>query len=78
MESKEPMEPLIEALSEREIEVLVQVAQGASNKEIGKSLHITEATVKTHLLHIFGKLGVTDRTAAVMAALELGIIFLRK
>ncbi|HSM56245.1 MAG TPA: response regulator transcription factor [Candidatus Sulfomarinibacteraceae bacterium] len=65
-----------ENLSAREIEVLQLVAKGASNKEIGKSLHISTATVKTHLIHIYGKLGVDDRTAAVTTALEKGIITL--
>jgi ATP/maltotriose-dependent transcriptional regulator MalT len=54
------------------------VAKGASNNEIGKSLHISTATVKTHLIHIYGKLGVDDRTAAVTAALEKGIITLAR
>ncbi|UYN90809.1 MAG: response regulator transcription factor [Anaerolineales bacterium] len=62
------------SLSAREIEVLQLVAKGNSNKEIGKSLHISTATVKTHLIHIYGKLGVDDRTAAVTTALESGII----
>lgn len=66
--------PAEEALSTREIEVLLEVAGGLSNKEVGRSLHISEATVKTHLLHIFAKLGVEDRTAAVTVALARGII----
>jgi len=66
--------PTEESLSGREIEVLTQVADGQSNKEIANELFISEATVKTHLVHIFGKLGVDDRTAAVTAALERGII----
>jgi DNA-binding NarL/FixJ family response regulator len=70
--------PAEENLSAREIEVLQFVAKGASNKEIGKSLHISTATVKTHLIHIYGKLGVDDRTAAVTAALEKGIITLAR
>ncbi len=61
-------------LSEREIEVLTRVADGNSNKDIAAKLYISEATVKTHLVHIFGKLGVDDRTAAVTVALEQGII----
>lgn len=65
-----------ENLSAREIEVLQLVAKGTSNEEIGKSLHISTATVKTHLIHIYGKLGVDDRTAAVTIALEKGIITL--
>ncbi len=68
--------PAEEKLSAREIEVLELVAKGASNKEIGKSLSISVATVKTHLIHIYGKLGVDDRTAAVTTALEQRIITL--
>jgi DNA-binding NarL/FixJ family response regulator len=70
--------PAEENLSAREIEVLQLVAKGASNKEIGKSLHISTATVKAHLIHIYGKLGVDDRTAAVTTALETGIITLAR
>jgi DNA-binding NarL/FixJ family response regulator len=66
--------PAEEALSSREIEVLGLVAKGASNKEIAGQLWISEATVKSHLLHIFSKLGVADRTAAVTKALERGIL----
>lgn len=62
------------ALSGREIEVLDLVAQGASNREIARQLWISETTVKTHLLHIYEKLGVADRTAAVTAAIKRGII----
>ena len=68
--------PAEENLSAREIEVLQLVAKGSSNKEIGKTLHISTATVKTHLIHIFNKLGVDDRTAAVTTALEKRIITL--
>lgn len=63
-----------EALSLREIEVLSLVARGGSNKEIGRQLHISEATVKSHLVHIYTKLGVADRTAAVTTALQRGIL----
>jgi DNA-binding NarL/FixJ family response regulator len=66
--------PAAEALSFRELEVLTQVARGASNKEIAQILHLSEATVKTHLIHLFGKLGVADRTAAVTIALERGLL----
>jgi DNA-binding NarL/FixJ family response regulator len=66
--------PAEEALSPRELEILQAVARGLSNKEIGRQLYVSEATVKTHLLRIFGKLGVDDRTAAVTVALERGII----
>jgi DNA-binding NarL/FixJ family response regulator len=61
-------------LSARELEVLRLVARGATNREVGATLFISEATVKTHLLHMFEKLGVSDRTAAVTAALERGLL----
>ena len=61
-------------LSDREIEVLTKVADGKSNKEIAQTLFISGATVKTHLIHIFSKLGVDDRTAAVTIALERGVL----
>ncbi|BCJ39179.1 DNA-binding response regulator [Actinocatenispora thailandica] len=61
-------------LTSREIEVLRLVGAGRTNAEIGRALLISEATVKTHLLRTFGKLGVSDRTAAVTAALERGIL----
>jgi DNA-binding NarL/FixJ family response regulator len=63
-----------EALSAREIEVLTAVAGGRGNKQVARALHISEATVKTHLLHIYAKLGVADRTAAVTTALARGVI----
>jgi ATP/maltotriose-dependent transcriptional regulator MalT len=66
--------PAEEALSAREVEVLGLVARGASNQEIARALHVSQATVKSHLIHIFGKLGVSDRTAAVTVALERGIL----
>ncbi len=62
------------SLSAREIEVLALVAQGASNGDIAGRLHITDATVKSHLVHVYSKLGVTSRTAAVSAARSLGIL----
>lgn len=61
-------------LSPRELEVLRLVATGRSNPEIARSLFIGEATVKTHLLHVFEKLEVNDRTRAVTRAMELGLI----
>jgi ATP/maltotriose-dependent transcriptional regulator MalT len=70
--------PVERSLSAREIEVLALVARGISNKIIAKDLRISEATVKTHLLHIFAKLGVDDRTAAVTAAMERGVLRLAK
>jgi DNA-binding NarL/FixJ family response regulator len=67
-----------ESLSRRELEVLELASRGGSNKDIAAELHITEATVKSHFVHIFAKLGVDDRTAAVTAALKRKIIRLRK
>ncbi|MEV0236594.1 response regulator transcription factor [Nonomuraea sp. NPDC050786] len=61
-------------LSAREREVLELVAEGLTNAEIGRRLYIGEATVKTYLLRVFGKLGVSDRTSAVLAALDLGLV----
>jgi len=58
----------------REIEVLTLVAKGLNNAAIGRELFISEATVKTHLVRVFGKLGVDDRTAAVTAAIRYGIL----
>ena len=69
--------PAEEQLSGREFEVLTLVSQGHSNKDIAKQLHISTTTVKTHLIHIYGKLGVSDRTAAVTTALEKGILRLK-
>ncbi len=66
--------PAAESLSTREVEVLTLVARGSSNRAIGRQLNISEATVKYHLIHIFGKLGVDDRTAAVTEALDQGML----
>jgi two-component system NarL family response regulator len=63
-------------LSEREQHVLELVATGKSNKAIAAALEITEATVKGHMTNILGKLGVTDRTQAVIAALRRGLVHL--
>lgn len=63
-----------DALSERERGVLRLLALGRSNKEIGRDLQITEDTVKTHLKHIFAKLGVQSRTQAVLCAMRLGLV----
>jgi len=68
--------PSTGALSARELEVLTLVARGASNKEIARAMYLSEATVKSHLLHLFAKLAVSDRTAAVTAALERGLLHL--
>lgn len=61
-------------LSDRELEVLRLVAHGLANKEIARALFISEATVKTHLVHIFGKLHTDSRTSAVAAARAHGLI----
>jgi DNA-binding NarL/FixJ family response regulator len=66
--------PAKEPLSQRELEVLGLVARGAANREAAARLFISEATVKTHLLHIYAKLGVNDRAAAVAAAFERGLL----
>lgn len=62
------------SLSTREVELLAQLATGATNKQLAKSLFISEATVKTHLVHIYQKLGVTNRTAAINMAREQRLI----
>ncbi|HEX2729699.1 MAG TPA: response regulator transcription factor, partial [Rubrobacteraceae bacterium] len=66
--------PSDESLSSREIEVLELVAQGTSNRNIAGKLWISEATVKSHLLHIYGKLGASDRASAVSVAMKRGIL----
>ncbi|MCS5524298.1 response regulator transcription factor [Curtobacterium flaccumfaciens pv. oortii] len=62
------------SLTPRELDVLRLVAQGNSNPAIGRALFLSEATVKTHLGHVFEKLGVNDRTRAVTRAMELGLL----
>ncbi|MGW6140715.1 response regulator [Streptomyces sp. NPDC055144] len=69
-----PAAPADEPLSAREREVLALVAKGTSNKEIARVLFISEATVKTHLTHVYGKLGVKDRAAAVAVAYDRKIL----
>jgi two-component system NarL family response regulator len=64
-------------LTSREMEVLELIVQGQSNKEIGVSLNISEATVKSHINNILSKLGVTDRTQAATTALQRGLVHLR-
>lgn len=66
--------PATPTLTARETEVLKLVAQGESNPSIAKALFLSEATVKTHLLHVFEKLEVSDRTRAVTKAMELGLL----
>lgn len=62
------------SLSGRELEILALLAKGLSNRAISRELFISEATVKTHLVHVFDKLGVDNRTAAITTALQRGII----
>lgn len=63
-----------EALTKRELEVLQLVGEGLSNQQISKALFLSQATVKSHLVHVFAKLGVESRTAAVAAARERRLI----
>lgn len=63
-------------LTTRELEVLRLIVQGHSNKEIGNQLHISEATVKTHINNLLSKLGVSDRTQAATTALQRGLVHL--
>ncbi|MBE0476578.1 MAG: response regulator transcription factor [Coriobacteriia bacterium] len=64
----------IEGLSEREVDVLRLMAKGCNNRQIGQTLWIAEATVKSHVSHILRKLDVTDRTQAVLAAVRSGLV----
>jgi DNA-binding NarL/FixJ family response regulator len=66
--------PAVEAPTARELQVLAGVARGLTNSEIGRELFIGEATVKTHLLRVFAKFGVDDRTRAVLVAVEQGLL----
>jgi DNA-binding NarL/FixJ family response regulator len=66
--------PAKEPLSKRELEVLTLVARGSTNREAAAALFISEATVKSHLLHLYAKLGVKDRASAVAAAFESGLL----
>jgi DNA-binding NarL/FixJ family response regulator len=66
--------PAQDPLSQRELEVLELVARGSTNREAAAKLFISEATVKTHLLHVYAKLGVSDRAAAVGEAYDRGLL----
>lgn len=70
----EPASPLVEPLSDRELEVMRLVAAGLSNREIGEALFISPGTVKTHVHNICGKLGVRNRVEATARAKELAIV----
>lgn len=63
-----------EPLTERELQVLAAIARGGTNREVARQLLVSEATVKTHLLHLYPKLGVRDRAAAVRVAFERGLL----
>ena len=70
--------PLVEGLTDREIEVLQQAARGLTNKQIGKVLFISDRTVQGHLQNIYQKLAVTTRTEAVSTAIKHGLITLEE
>jgi DNA-binding NarL/FixJ family response regulator len=67
-------DPAPETLSPRELEVLALIAGGATNRQAASRLLVSEATVKTHLLHVYAKLGVNDRAAAVATAYQRGLL----
>jgi DNA-binding NarL/FixJ family response regulator len=66
--------PAADGLSPREREVLALIADGASNREAAAKLFVSQATIKTHLLHVYDKLGVRDRAAAVAEAYKRGLL----
>jgi DNA-binding NarL/FixJ family response regulator len=71
---REPAAAPAESLTDRELKVLTLVSSGATNREAARQLFISEATVKTHLLHAYAKLGVRDRAAAVAEAYKRGLL----
>lgn len=62
------------SLTPREVEILTMISRGLSNRKIGETLFISEKTVRNHLTHIFGKIGVQDRTQAAMFAVQIGLV----
>lgn len=72
-EAKAPPQP-VERLTPRELEVLELVARGLTNREIGRELVVSVGTVKLHVEHIIGKLGVSDRTQAAVRAVQMGLV----
>jgi DNA-binding NarL/FixJ family response regulator len=74
LQSEKRQEPLPELLTDRELDVLQLVAQGRHNSEIGQDLGIATGTIKVHMHHINSKLGISDRTKAVVRAIDLGIL----
>jgi DNA-binding NarL/FixJ family response regulator len=66
--------PLVEPLSERELEILRLIAMGASNREIAGLLFLAEGTVKNHVTNILGKLNARDRTQAALKARDMGLV----
>jgi DNA-binding NarL/FixJ family response regulator len=75
-ERSSPVEPLLDALTSREREVLDMLAQGLSNKEVAWRMKISEHTVKFHVASIFAKLGASTRTEAVMHGIRQGLIMI--
>jgi DNA-binding NarL/FixJ family response regulator len=71
---RQPAPGVAEVLTDRELEILRLVASGSTNKESARRLFISEATIKTHLLHLYGKLGVRDRAAAVAEGYKRGLL----
>jgi len=76
VDSAEQKRPTVRALTERELSVLAVAADGATAREIGKRLAVSERTVTTHLNHIYRKLGVSSRTGALSLAIKLGLLSL--
>ena len=67
-------DPDLDALTGRELEVLVLIGRGRTNGEIAAELFVSEGTVKTHVNHVFTKLGLRDRAAAVVFAFDHGLV----